>query len=365
MEASEHLYKTMGQRAARAAITAYSILSFAIILIVGGIYILVEAQDFVKNESEAFVSKSDLDEEGDLLLLAIKQLRVNVQKEIRSSFKTPSTRLASMLSHYHNPTIGYISDCPEQFWFANIITDGVNVDYSTVAAFPPTDKNLSVCFRVVLDLSSVPINEKDRRPFLNTLSVYLGSLGEREDYVQSFKLTFEKKERIPGVSMDKNGVVEISESATETEFKKLVNIVLGATYRGNQVKDSFSNAINKYKAFHSYWRKSLDSQKGGAKAGVSENTETRKFYLIQVSVLRAGIVLLLIFLVSIIVPLYRYNIQLSVYYWGVADLVGLSKPEQEPWPFKEASEVLIPRFGLGKEPATPIDSIVNLVNRKN
>ena len=86
----------------------------------------------------------------------------------------------------------------------------------------------------------------------------------------------------------------------------------------------------------------------------------KKYYLIQVTILRVGVVLLLIFLVSILVPLYKYQLQLAAYYYGLYDIVRMSEKDLHEWPFEIAASIFIPKVEMTKEPSTPAETLVKL-----
>jgi hypothetical protein len=82
--------------------------------------------------------------------------------------------------------------------------------------------------------------------------------------------------------------------------------------------------------------------------------------LIQTSVTRFGVVLIMVFLVQILVNLYRYNKRLSAFYFGRADaLILLGKGLKN---FRILTEVVTPdKLDFGKPPRTPGEEAAGLL----
>lgn len=82
--------------------------------------------------------------------------------------------------------------------------------------------------------------------------------------------------------------------------------------------------------------------------------------LIQTSVTRFGVVLIMVFLVQILVSLYRYNMRLSAFYFGRADaLVLLNKMPSE---LRTLVDVISPdKLDFGKPPRTPAEEAGGLL----
>jgi hypothetical protein len=76
---------------------------------------------------------------------------------------------------------------------------------------------------------------------------------------------------------------------------------------------------------------------------------------------RIGSVLILIFLVQILVNLYRYNIRLAAYYDARADALQLVGSKDEKT-LNEYVKVLSPEtFDFGKQPRSPADNVMDLL----
>jgi uncharacterized protein YlbG (UPF0298 family) len=91
----------------------------------------------------------------------------------------------------------------------------------------------------------------------------------------------------------------------------------------------------------------------------NEKIDTQVFALISTSLIRIGIVTLLIFLVQIFLRLYRYNLKLSDYYKARFDAVLLSKTEKLD--FEKSITLMYPNFDVGKEIKNPMGEMINLL----
>jgi hypothetical protein len=82
--------------------------------------------------------------------------------------------------------------------------------------------------------------------------------------------------------------------------------------------------------------------------------------LIRTSLIRFGGVTVILFLTSILIPVYRYNVRLGTYYLARADTLMLCR-DSEITDFGEIIKLLTPSYEFDKEPTTPIDSVASLV----
>jgi hypothetical protein len=90
----------------------------------------------------------------------------------------------------------------------------------------------------------------------------------------------------------------------------------------------------------------------------AENIDTIE--LIRTSLIRFGGVTVILFLASVLIPVYRYNVRLGTFYLARADtliLVRDSKIDN----FSELIRLLTPSYEFDKEPTTPIESLSSLV----
>jgi hypothetical protein len=83
--------------------------------------------------------------------------------------------------------------------------------------------------------------------------------------------------------------------------------------------------------------------------------------LIQTNLTRFGTIIMITFLVSILTPLYRYNIRLATYYDARADVLELFETTLRSVGFLRLATALTPAFDFGKGPNTPIEQIIELV----
>jgi hypothetical protein len=93
----------------------------------------------------------------------------------------------------------------------------------------------------------------------------------------------------------------------------------------------------------------------------SKDQTSSQILLIQTSVTRFGVVLIMVFLVQILVSLYRYNMRLSAFYYGRADaLVLVSK---QPADLRALVELISPdKLDFGKPPRTPAEEAGGLLS---
>ena len=92
--------------------------------------------------------------------------------------------------------------------------------------------------------------------------------------------------------------------------------------------------------------------------------------LAQTSITRFGILAVVSFLVSILLPMYRYNVRLSHFYQARADAVVFLREKvlvglETFGGFETLERILTPRFEFGKTPSTPVEQIIDLVVRRN
>jgi len=85
--------------------------------------------------------------------------------------------------------------------------------------------------------------------------------------------------------------------------------------------------------------------------------------ILQTNVTRFGTIIMITFLVSILTPLYRYNIRLATYYDARADVLDLLNTKLESVGFVELAAALTPAYDFGKAPATPIEQIIELARQ--
>lgn len=87
--------------------------------------------------------------------------------------------------------------------------------------------------------------------------------------------------------------------------------------------------------------------------------------LIQTNVTRFGTLFIVLFLVAILIPQYRYSIRLAAFYDAKADALLLRSLELGPISFDELAGVLTPSLDFGKAPYGPTKELVELVRQLN
>jgi hypothetical protein len=87
---------------------------------------------------------------------------------------------------------------------------------------------------------------------------------------------------------------------------------------------------------------------------VSTNLDTIE--LVRTSLIRFGGVTVILFLASLLTPIYRYNVRLGTFFQARADTLLLSK-DLHVENFPEMLRLLTPAYGFEKEPTTPVESL--------
>jgi hypothetical protein len=94
----------------------------------------------------------------------------------------------------------------------------------------------------------------------------------------------------------------------------------------------------------------------------SQNPDVRSdslLRLIQTSVTRFGTLTVVVILVGILIPLYRYNVRLAAFYQARADTFLLMAAKVKQAEFDRFSSGLTPKIEFGKGPATPVEQIAD------
>jgi hypothetical protein len=86
----------------------------------------------------------------------------------------------------------------------------------------------------------------------------------------------------------------------------------------------------------------------------SSNLDTIE--LVRTSLIRFGGVAVVLFLVSLLTPIYRYNVRLGTFYLARADALILAR-DTKVRDFGEMLKLLTPSYAFEKEPVTPVESI--------
>jgi hypothetical protein len=82
--------------------------------------------------------------------------------------------------------------------------------------------------------------------------------------------------------------------------------------------------------------------------------------LVRTSLIRFGGVAVVLFLMSVLVPIYRYNVRLGTYYLARADTLILFR-DAKVENFGEMINLLTPALEFDKEPRTPVDAVSAIV----
>ncbi|MEA2899259.1 MAG: hypothetical protein QOJ84_4874 [Bradyrhizobium sp.] len=82
--------------------------------------------------------------------------------------------------------------------------------------------------------------------------------------------------------------------------------------------------------------------------------------LVRTSLIRFGGVAVTLFLMSVLVPIYRYNVRLGTFYLARADTLILCR-DSHVNNFGELLNLLTPTLAFDREPKTPVDSVASIV----
>lgn len=116
---------------------------------------------------------------------------------------------------------------------------------------------------------------------------------------------------------DKNWVEEFGKQVFESEVKILASSIKSQVDQG-KINQETASQLKDTAAI-------LDGAVKGLRALQEGQTsyQGKTLYIISISTTRIGIVVLLLFLVQILVPLYRYNVKLAAFYDARADALTL------------------------------------------
>jgi hypothetical protein len=92
----------------------------------------------------------------------------------------------------------------------------------------------------------------------------------------------------------------------------------------------------------------------------AEVTSLDTIELVRTSLVRFGGVAVILFLVSLLTPIYRYNVRLGTFYQARSDTLLLSR-DTHVQNFAEMIRLLTPAYGFEKEPTTPVESVASFV----
>ena len=102
-------------------------------------------------------------------------------------------------------------------------------------------------------------------------------------------------------------------------------------------------------------------QRFGLKTTPQQELNISVPFLIQTNVTRFGPMIIILFFVSLLVNLYRYNIRLSAYYDARADALELIRLAIDPDAFEKYVSSLSPdTHDLGKPPKLPTEHAIDL-----
>ena len=110
--------------------------------------------------------------------------------------------------------------------------------------------------------------------------------------------------------------------------------------------------------------RALGGGEESSKSSAAVGPELRWIQLVENSINRLGILVMLFFLVSILVPIYRYNLRLSVFYEGVADaLKAVGRMPTSAETLGVVAETLTPGFDFSKQPRSPVVELAGMATQ--
>jgi hypothetical protein len=92
----------------------------------------------------------------------------------------------------------------------------------------------------------------------------------------------------------------------------------------------------------------------------AEVTSLDTIELVRTNLVRFGGVTVILFLASLLTPIYRYNVRLGTFYQARADTLLLSR-DTHVQNFPEMIRLLTPTYGFEKEPTTPVESVASFM----
>jgi hypothetical protein len=95
----------------------------------------------------------------------------------------------------------------------------------------------------------------------------------------------------------------------------------------------------------------------------SDKTDTKIDWgrVIETNATRIGALVTLFFLVTILVPQYRYNIRMASFYEARSDSLGMLPEQMSAEDFNKVVEIMTPNIDFGKAPPTPWEQIIEVI----
>jgi hypothetical protein len=182
---------------------------------------------------------------------------------------------------------------------------------------------------------------------LNRLYLLQMQLGALEQARQSGnKSETERLERqiqlLGGITVATVGSVS-SSSSLPTDINRIQEVI----------SDGQGRIVKLNKLLETAWEKELETQRG----------YNDWHYIAATAITRVGVVLIIIYLVQILIGLYRYNTRLATYYNAKQDVLGLW--DGNPTSLKRLDEIMgSPKFDFGKEPKHPLEDLLKAAGSK-
>ena len=83
--------------------------------------------------------------------------------------------------------------------------------------------------------------------------------------------------------------------------------------------------------------------------------------VIETNATRIGALVTMFFLVTILVPQYRYNIRMASFYEARSDSLGMLPEQMSAEDFDKVVNIMTPNIDFGKAPPTPWEQIIEVI----
>ncbi|HHG86737.1 MAG TPA: hypothetical protein ENJ82_18455 [Bacteroidetes bacterium] len=95
----------------------------------------------------------------------------------------------------------------------------------------------------------------------------------------------------------------------------------------------------------------------------SQNNTLQGYQILSLAVIRVGIVLIIIFLVQILIRVYRFNLRISLYFSGVADALE-AKAQHSTWELESLVDVFSGKcIDFTSLPGGPVHDLIKVVEK--
>jgi hypothetical protein len=100
---------------------------------------------------------------------------------------------------------------------------------------------------------------------------------------------------------------------------------------------------------------------GGPTNNDKTNAKIEWARVIETNATRIGALVTMFFLVTILVPQYRYNIRMASFYEARSDILGMLPEQMSAEEFDKVVNIMTPNIDFGKAPPTPWEQIIEVI----